>query len=214
MAKRKAAKVGANGRGASSAGGRLVKSQRALAARFGVSGSTVAGWVKRDDWPVSRTGPWDEPAVARIAEWRHWLQEDRSGKGRSPDEPAGAAMPGSGTGGASKSKVDTLLKYHRMREAKVRADEAEGRVIDRELLDRALAGLAAMFISATEDLQDALPYQLAGDPVAHQAKIREVCDDMRRRLAAHQTIELAGVEDEIAAKRGGRGRARGRPGGA
>ncbi len=190
----------------------LIRSQRALAKALGVSPSTVTGWLKREDCPVKPRGPWSGRELELLSGWRRGLQEDRSGKGDDP----GAERAGGGGGGSEavpgpsqRHKVEVALKFQRMRKAKIEADEAEGRLIERHLLDQGLAGLAAMFVGQLEELEATLPSVLKlNSDQAEQLADRFA--DARRRLAAHESIELRTAEDAIDAKREGKSKARGR----
>lgn len=210
------------------ASGKL-SSQHKLAGALGVSQSTVAGWLKRDDWPVRRRGPWSGKDLERIRAWRAELQEDRSGKGSAPDaaagnggggdeSPAAGAVSGGGSGGASggggskRQQIDTLYKYQRYRKTKIEADEREGKLVERAIVDQALASLAGLFVQVLEDMQESLPHRLTGDRKQNEQVLRDAFDDARRRLSEHERLELDQVADRIQAKQEGKPAARGRKG--
>ena len=200
------------------------RSVRGFAKAVGVAASTLSGYLKRDDWPVPRKAPWSEADLAKVRSWRQWLQEDRSGKGEGAgtqgtreqgtegegekNEGGSAVSPG------TKAKADALLKWHRARKAKVDADAAEGRVVPREMLERALAALATIFVQVGDDTFERLPHELDGDPTVNEVALRQAWHDWRRRIIEQAVLDLARLDEEIAVAISGprRGAGRGRRG--
>jgi hypothetical protein len=185
------------------------RNQQHLADAVGVAKSTLSGWLRRDDWPVRRKAPWSQRDFEAIQQWRRQLQEDRSGKGADPEQ---IDTPGGHSAAERRNQIRALKEYQQYRKAKLEADELEGKLVDRQVVDQALTGLSALFVSVLEDLQESLPHQLAGDRAQNETTLRDRFDDARRRLAEHTEVELSQVEDRIQAKREGKRGARGRKG--
>lgn len=175
-----------------------ITSLRQLAVALGVAVSTCSGYLKREDWPVARKGPWTAAQVDQVKAWRSQLQEDRSGK-------AAGAEGGDGVTVSAKTKADTALKIHRARQAKVAADMAEGKVIPRPLLEQALASLATMFVQIGDDVFESLPHKLDGDVAINEPHCRQAWHDWRKKIIEHVELDLSKIDDRIAqvmAKRG------------
>ncbi len=70
-----------------------ITSVRQLAREVGRSRTAVTKWLKRRDFPASRTGPWSAAEVQAIREWMATLQPDRGNPGAqvasaAPTDPA------------------------------------------------------------------------------------------------------------------------------
>lgn len=180
------------------------RSQRQFADALGIAASTLAKYIKRGDWPrgVPVRAPWSADHLAAVQTWRGRLQGDRSGKGDPPPELSETA--------GSKEKVEVALKFHRMRKARVEADEAEAKKIDREVADVALTRLAAMFVNLLEDMQQALPHQLDGDAGRNEQILRQAFNRGRERIIAEGKVQLDAIDDEVRDRRAKKTKARGR----
>lgn len=182
-------------------------SQRKLAEALGVAPATVAGYVKRPDWPVRRRAPWSAADVERIKAWQQQLQEDRSGKS------ATAAERGDDPGGTSiRTLAKGRLEWHRARREKIKADREERLVIDYDLHERAVAGVARMCVHIVSDAIEALPHQLDGDAPTNEAILRRYFADAFNRIISQAQIDLDQVDEAIEARLTGRAKARGRRG--
>ncbi|HUX03136.1 MAG TPA: hypothetical protein VMY35_19415 [Phycisphaerae bacterium] len=96
-------------RRANEKGGTLARSIRALARQMARNESTVRKWKDRDDWPFSRTGPWD---VQRVRAWAEiHLKPDPAAAYR---KKARAAAAGTGEfaemGALTKARVQATLE--------------------------------------------------------------------------------------------------------
>lgn len=172
---------------------------RALARTLGVSPAAVAGYLKREDWPSRRQPPWSSDDVAKIRQWKAWLQEDRSGKAEEDQ-----------FGPNAKQRADVALKLYRARKLKLEAQLLEGKVIERELHELAMVALARLFVQAGEDCFERLPHQLAGETTTNAATCRNAWQELRERILAQADLELTRVDDEIHARLMNRRRSRGR----
>lgn len=172
-----------------------IDSGRKLAAELGVSQKTVREYLARPDWPVKRSPAWSPADVAAVRRWQATLQEDR----RDVDADATAA------------KVNTGLKLEKMLHERVKRKRAEGSVVDRVLVDRALEALARLFVGSLDELERSLPLQIAGlDPGQVEKVVKDRVRSIREQLAGRQVIELESIEQ--AARAEAQPKARGRPG--
>lgn len=185
------------------------QSGRALASALGVSPSRMTEYTRRADWPVTCKPPWTDSDLAKVKKWRGWLQEDRSGRApqlRDSDLNDDKFVPN------TKQRAEVLLKIHRARKTKAEADLAEGKVVERELLNLGMIAIARMFVQAGDDSFERLPHQLQGDPIANEAICRNAWHELRERIMAQGQVELSRVDDEIHDRLTQRRRARGRQG--
>ena len=174
-----------------------IESGRKLALELGVSQKTVREYLARADWPVGRTPPWGPKDVAAVRAWRASLQEDRSDDEAQDNGKARAVSLG--------------LKLEKMLHERVKRKRAEGSVVDRALLDRALEAMARLFVSSLEELGRALPLQIAGlDPGQVEKVVKDRVRVIREQLASRQVIELDSIEQTVKAH--AQPKARGRPG--
>lgn len=201
-------------------------SQRKFADAIGCAASTLAGYVKRDDWPIARSGPWSDEDLNQVLRWRQYLQEDRaadvhasggpegppprggdsgaSGGGGSQLPPAGAS--GGGFDPSVKAKAETMIKLSKARQEKVKAEQAEGSVISTEEAEQATVGLALMVAGMLQEIRDGLPHKLDGDPAVNEPIVADALDDALRRLLAEEEIQLATLEEVATAKARGQGK--------
>jgi hypothetical protein len=174
-----------------------INSGRQLAAALGIGESTVREYLKRPDFPVRRTPPWPAGDIAKIAAWRKELQEDRAEATKS--DPSATA-------------VSTGYKLEQMLLTRTRRRKLEEALIDRRLLDAALEGLSKLFVQSLNDLERALPAELAGrDPGEIERLLRLRFRATRESLAGRKLLELEAVEQAV--KAANQPKARGRPGG-
>ncbi len=185
-----------------------LNSQRALAKALGVAPSTVAGYLKKSDWPVRKTPPWSGAHVSKIKTWRAALQEDRSGKGT----PTAAASPEAAELAHLRAQTDAQLKFERMRKARVEADRAEGRVMDHDLHEAAVVAITRLYVQRVRELIESLPARLEGEHVHNAEVLRDAIDELCLGIIDTAVVELDRVDDEIAARVAGRRAARGRKG--
>lgn len=192
------------------------RSQDAFAKALGVSKSTLSKYLRLPDWPAKRKPPFSETDLDRARSWRAILREDRSGKAAPPAPAVGA---GGGGGDINLKELDLKTKIRlteeRRRRAKVDADMAEQAVVPREVLDRALVGLARIFIERWRSAAASLPRQLTGKPSADKATLQAYADRVCRDLVESAQIQLATADDELlqAARKKTRNRARSTAGG-
>lgn len=176
----------------------MARTQRDLARTFSTTEATVSRWLKRSDWPVRRRGPWSEQDIETIEQWRLLLQDDRSGKSRSPVSPD------------AKHRADTLLKVHRARKVKAEADMAEGRVVDRDLLELGIVAVARGLVQTGDDVFHRLEHRIAADDPKIATELQQSWREFRERLLDMTEVELTRIDDEIhdrlIRRRRGRGR--------
>ena len=154
-------------------------------------------YLARADWPVGKAPPWGRGDVQRVRAWQATLQEDRGGDDGEGDGKARA--------------VNLGYKLERMLHERVKRKRAEGSVVDRALLDRALEALARLFVSSLDELERALPLQIAGlDPGQVEKVVKDRVRSIREQLAGRQVIELDSIEQAVKAQ--AQPKARGRPG--
>jgi hypothetical protein len=172
-------------------------SGRQLAAELGIGESTVREYLKRPDFPVRTSPPWSSAEVAKIRAWRQTLQEDRAGDGKA--DPSSTA-------------VNTGYKLERMLLTRAQRKKLEGFLIERRLLDAALEGLTKLFVQSLDDMERALPTELAGkDPGEIERLLRLRFRATRESLAGRKLLELEAIDQAV--KAAAQPKARGRPGG-
>lgn len=107
------------------------------------------------------------------------MQEDRSAKAGGGDQDS------------KRQQVEIALKFQRQRKAKVEADLAEGRVIDRQTADDAVLNLAGLVRTRVDNLRDTLLQELAGDPAVNEPILR-------RRFGEYMAAILADADQGVA----------------
>jgi hypothetical protein len=178
----------------------FVSSRRKLAIHFHVSEKAVRLWLAREDWPVGREPPWGEGDLAAIRSWRESLQEDRAA------ETAEATIGGVGRA----ERINTLLKFERMLDTRVKRRQREGQLVERSILDRGLEALSRRFVDCLDDCERTLPLRCAGqDPGQIERTVRQMFHEVRERLASQQIIELRALDEAV--RRQTLPAARGRP---
>jgi len=159
------------------------RSGRALARELNVGESTVREYLARPDWPVGLAPPWSADDVAAVRTWQKTLQEDRA---RSS---------------TLASNASTLLKVESAKIKQLQRKTLEGLVIDRRLVDRALEALARLYVNSLDELERALPLQLAGlDPGQVEKVVKDRVWSIREQLASRQVIELESIEQAVKAQ--------------
>lgn len=151
----------------------------------------MSRYLRRDDWPIARRGPWTDHDAGVAELWRDDLQENRA-----------ANLTGSHGGGPKpteaserKTEADIQWRVQRARIAKLKADELEGGLIDRSLMERAMVGLAYRFRQSLTEIRVSLADRLPGDRIANMDLIDAEIEDALKRLSEEEEIQLASVED-------------------
>ena len=170
-----------------------IGSRRKLADALGVDEKTVRNLVGRPDWPAAKGPPWSAGDVEAVGAWRQTLQEDRSRE----------------SGIATQAKALLAVESAKMKQ--LQRKKLEGLVIDRGLLDSALLALTKLFVGSLEELERALPLQIAGlDPGQVERVVKDRVRSIRDQLASRQVLELESIEQAVRSQ--ALPKARGRPG--
>lgn len=164
---------------------RIFKTQGELAAACGVGQSTVRTWVRRDDWPASKTGPWSELDIEPLRKWRATLQEDRSAESRGAASADDSALAGLSI--EKRAKLDLIIA--RKVSVEIKNQTATGKLIDADEVER---GRVAR-IHAVKARLNALPAEAAKavtelDSIDYvsveallQGMVDAICEDFARK---------------------------------
>jgi hypothetical protein len=183
----------------------VITTKKALADAIGVHRRSLTNYLKRDDWPVSRDGPWNGHAVNRIKRWRRdELQEDRSGKAKpivieqgpadedDHDDSTGDAADKSAADGNRDRGWNDLYKEEQTLLTRVKRELLEGKYIETSIHEQALLALADTFIECLSSLSLSLPLALEGlDAGERERVITERFTEARHRIADKATSEQA-----------------------
>lgn len=125
-------------------------------------------------------------------------------KKRQP-KPAETPLPDPSVGGdlftADMGEVKRRRQIVAAQHEQLKADKLAGLLIDRTIAERALLGLASMFVGEIEDLEKTAPDRLSHrEPGQVQRDIRVMLDSMRSRIVARAKIELADMDARVRAK--------------
>jgi hypothetical protein len=166
-----------------------------LAAKLGLTPQSITRYLSREDWPVRREPPWTQLDLEVIRKWREGLQEDRSA-----DAPADL------------KNVGRLLKQEQLIFTRVKREQLQGKLVEKDLLERALVGLAQCFVQQLEELQSALPLTLAGkDPGQIEKIVKDRFHACRNRLAEQRMIEMQLVDESVKSQKKPKGRGKRKP---
>lgn len=177
------------------------RNQSELAEAIGVSKSTVSKYLKRPDWPVRRRSPWSADDVDRVSAWRVSLQDDRSEKGGRPHPTAPTPGPDYGL---MKLKGTAIKVLAQGEQEVIKARHLKGELVEREVVDKSLNGLTAIFVRSLNNMAAALPGQLAGDRKTNRRVIDQVVRRIREDIINQRSIELLDVDEYTKAVASGR----------
>jgi phage terminase Nu1 subunit (DNA packaging protein) len=169
------------------------RNQAQLGELLGVSQPAVSKLIKSDGWPVKKRGPWSAPEVRKVMDWHATLR---------PRTDEGAVVPG---GGGSDAELNRALKQMNILLKKAQRDNVQlayevkkGQLVQREMLDSALGGLADQFIKIIEQLRMNLPRRFKG---IDSRALDDLLDAYLIKLANQTEIKARSVDDAIAEAR-------------
>lgn len=159
----------------------------------GISQQAVSKLIKSAGWPVRKRAPWSAEDVRAVLEWHGTLREP------THDGAAGAVGGGDAAQVSLALKQMTVLLRKEQRE-KVRLENEikKGKLVQRELLDLSLGGLADQFVAIVEQLRMNLPRRFEG---IDQAELDHLLDAYLRKLANQTEIQGRSVDEAIAEAR-------------
>ena len=168
--------------------GKTYDSVRKLADRLELSHTAVNGYVKRNDWPFNRKGPWRESQVPEIQRWAADTLEKRAG----PDEESGDET--------KKLRKDKLREE--VRKLRANADQAEtalqrerGTLMEAAAVEREWAGVGVLVRNGFQNLAGQLvPLALThGMPNEAAAAFGQQIDEAVAGILRH--LSRDGIED-------------------
>lgn len=169
------------------------RNQADLGELLGVTQQAVSKLVKSDGWPVKRRGPWSAGEVRQLIEWHTTI--------RPQTHRDAAPMMGGGTAAElnlAKTQMEILLKKAQREKAQLEVEIKKGKLVQRELLDKSLGGLANEFVAIIEQLRTNLPRLFDG---VDKDRLNKTLDAYLKRLANMTEIQARSVEDVISEAR-------------
>ncbi len=118
------------------------KTQRELAAIFGITQPAILKMLHRDGCPIKSKGPWSAEDIDALSQWRAGMRSDRS----SPDYKAGDDL---GIGGGD---VSTKLKVEQTLMLQARRAVLERDWVPRSKVETGMTERALYFRTSLENL--------------------------------------------------------------
>lgn len=166
--------------------GRVIASARELAATVGRSHTAIQKWLKRDDFPFSRSGPWQADEVPALLRWAADNLKS-GGQDEKGTFPRG--------GGVTKDLRDEKLRQE-IRKLRAQADQAEtelererGKLHDADACEEEQVRAFSLVRTAMQNLPAQLVSQAISDGLPHaaapgfQRKAEEMIKGCLRHLA-------------------------------
>lgn len=176
-------------------GGREICTQRELAKALGISQPTVSKLLKRSDWPTRRHGPWSSVEVQQVKAWRESLQEDRAREDYGEGSAAIDELK------RAKLQIEIIEKRERANFTKFRHELERQEHVRKDLLERAMGGLAGEFVAIFEEMELAGPKRFAE---MSPEQFGRHLDHYRKRIVDRGKVELKSLSDtmrDVEAKR-------------
>jgi phage terminase Nu1 subunit (DNA packaging protein) len=169
------------------------RNQAELGELLGITQQAVSKLIKTPGWPVKKRGPWSTSEVRSVLDWHATLRE-QTHQGANDSVGGGSAAEVS----LALKQMTVLLRKEQREKVKLENEIKRGKLVQRELLDLSLGGMADQFVNVIEQLRMNLPRRFPG---IDKDGLDHLLDAYLLKLANQTEIQARSVDDAIAEAR-------------